>query len=246
MLPLERQNKILEILADRQAVSVEELCHTLYSSGATIRRDLAILENNGLLRRTHGGAVFMDGSARDFPLTLRENENLVPKITIAQRALPYIRDGQTLFMDASSTVCRLAERLTGFQNLRVITNGLKTANILAEIDGIEVYITGGRLRENAKSLVGTQALDFVSRYHADLAFFSCRGVSPETGVTEANEDEAALKRAYVRNAHHVVLMVDSSKLGQQYFCRIADLSSIWKLVTDGELPPAYGGSSTLL
>ena len=93
MLPLERQNKILEILADRQAVSVEELCHTLYSSGATIRRDLAILENNGLLRRTHGGAVFIDGSARDFPLTLRENENLVPKITIAQRALPYIRDG---------------------------------------------------------------------------------------------------------------------------------------------------------
>lgn len=148
MLPLERQNKILEILADRQAVSVEELCHTLYSSGATIRRDLAILENNGLLRRTHGGAVFIDGSARDFPLTLRENENLVPKITIAQRALPYIRDGQTLFMDASSTGSgRLAERLTGFQNLRVITNGLKTANILAEIDGIEVYITGGRLRE---------------------------------------------------------------------------------------------------
>lgn len=240
MLPLERQNKILEILADRQAVSVEELCRSLYSSGATIRRDLAIMENHGLLRRTHGGAVFLDGSARDFPLTLRENENLVSKMTIAQRALGYIRDGQTLFMDASSTVCRLAERLTGFQDLRVITNGLKTANILSEIDGIEVYVTGGRLRENAKSFVGTPALEFISRFHADLAFFSCRGVSPDVGVTEANEDEAALKRMYLQNAHHVVLMADSSKLGQQFFCRIAALDSIWALITDTELPPEYG------
>lgn len=243
MLPLERQNKILEILADRQAVSVDELCHTLYSSGATIRRDLAILESNGLLRRTHGGAVYMDGSARDFPLTLRENENLVPKMTIAQRALSFIHDGQTLFMDASSTVCRLAERLGGFQNLRVITNGLKTANILSEIDGVEVYCTGGRLRENAKSFVGAQASEFVSRFHADLAFFSCRGVSPDCGVTEANEDEATLKRMYLRNARHVVLMVDSSKLGQQYFCRIADLSGIWKLITDEELPPEYNAAA---
>ena len=89
--------------------------------------------------------------------------------------------------------------------------------------------------------MGTQALDFVSRFHADLAFFSCRGVSPEIGVTEANEDEAALKRIYARNARHVVLMVDSSKLGQQYFCRITDLSAVWRLVTDGELPPEYGG-----
>ena len=74
MLPLERQNKILEILAEKQAASVEELCHILYSSGATIRRDLQILENNGLIHRTHGGAIYVDGNAKDFPLTLRESE----------------------------------------------------------------------------------------------------------------------------------------------------------------------------
>lgn len=154
MLPLERQNKILEILSKKQAVTVDELCARLYSSGATIRRDLQALESNGLLRRTHGGAVFVDGNARDFPLTMRETENLIPKSIIAKRALPYIHEGQTLFMDASSTVCQLAEKLTGFQHLRVITNGLKTANILSEIEGVEVYGTGGRLRENAKSFVG--------------------------------------------------------------------------------------------
>ena len=239
MLPLERQNKILELLIARQAASVEEICHTLYSSGATIRRDLKILESNGLIHRTHGGAVYVDGNAKDFPLTLRESENSIAKNIIAQKALPYIRDGQTLFMDASSTVCRLAERLTGFQHLRVITNGLKTANILSEIDGVDVYCTGGRLRENAKSLVGSHAIDFVSCYNADLAFFSCRGVSPEIGITESNEDEANIKLIYMKNAAHVILMCDSSKLGNQYFCKVSGLDSIWKLLTDVELSPEY-------
>lgn len=239
MLPLERQNKILEILSKKQAVTVDELCARLYSSGATIRRDLQALESNGLLRRTHGGAVFVDGNARDFPLTMRETENLIPKSIIAKRALPYIHEGQTLFMDASSTVCQLAEKLTGFQHLRVITNGLKTANILSEIDGVDVYCTGGRLRENAKSLVGTHAIDFVSRFNADLAFFSCRGVMPEIGITESNEDEAALKIMYMRNAAKVVLMCDSSKLGKQYFCKVGTLDHIWKLVTDIQLPSSY-------
>ena len=136
MLPLERQNKILEILSKKQAVTVDELCARLYSSGATIRRDLQALESNGLLRRTHGGAVFVDGNARDFPQTMRETENLIPKSIIAKRALPYIHEGQTLFMDASSTVCQLEEKLKGFQHMRVITNGLKTANILSEIEGL--------------------------------------------------------------------------------------------------------------
>lgn len=239
MLPFERQNRILEILSERQAVSVEELCHTLYSSGATIRRDLHILESNGLIHRTHGGAVFVDGNAKDFPLTLRESENMIPKEIIAQKAVQYIRDGQTLFLDASSTVSRLAEKLSGFQHLRVITNGLKTASILADMEGIDVYCTGGRLRDSAKSLVGTHAIDFVSRFSADLAFFSCRGVTPEMGVTESDEDEAALKVMYMKNATRVILLCDDSKLGKRQFCKITELSSLWKLITNVQLPAGY-------
>lgn len=239
MLPLERQNKILDILAKRQAVSVEDLCRSLYSSGATIRRDLRILENNGLLRRTHGGAVYIDGNCKDFPLTLRENENLLQKDIVAHKAFPYIRDGQTIFMDASSTVSRLAEKLTGFQHLRVITSGLKTANILSELEGVEVYCTGGRLRENAKSFVGEHAVDFIARFNADLAFFSCRGISPDVGVTEASEDEAGIKRAFLRNARHVILMADSSKLGKQFFCKVCGLENVWKLITNIQLPDDY-------
>ncbi len=239
MLPLERQNLILEILERKQAVTVEELCATLYSSGATIRRDLQVLENNGMIRRTHGGAVHIDSSAKDYPMTLRENENLSAKDLMAQRAFSHIRDGQTLFMDSSSTVCRLARRLTGFQHLRVITNGLKTASILADIDGIEVYSTGGRLRDNAMSFTGSQAVGFVQQFNADYAFISCRGVDPDVGITDSDESEAALKRSYMQNSRRVVLLCDSSKLGQRYFCKIAPLDAVWKIITNVQLPDDY-------
>ncbi|MBQ1950795.1 MAG: DeoR/GlpR transcriptional regulator [Clostridia bacterium] len=239
MLPLERQNKILKILEDRQVVTVEELCALLYSSGATIRRDLQVLENSGVIRRTHGGAMHIDVGAQDFPMTLREQENFGAKEFLTQKALPLIKDGQTLFMDSSSTVCRLARRLTGFQRLRVITNGLKTASILAEIDGVEVYSTGGRLRDNAMSFTGTQAIQFVQMFNADYAFISCRGVDPEVGVTDSDESEANLKRVYIQNAKRVVLLCDSSKLGQRFFCKISPLESIWKIITNGHLSGEY-------
>lgn len=239
MLPLERQNLILEILEKKQAVTVEELCATLYSSGATIRRDLQALENNGMIRRTHGGAVHIDKNAKDFPMTLRENENLTAKDQMAQRAFTHIKDGQTLFLDSSSTVCRLARRLTGFQHLRVITNGLKTASILAEIDGIEVYCTGGRLRDNAMSFTGGQAVEFVQQFNADYAFISCRGVDPDVGITDSDESEATLKRSYMHNSRRVVLLCDNSKLGQRYFCKIAPLEAIWKIITNVQLPAEY-------
>ena len=231
MLPLERQNQILDILAQKKAVTVDELCHLLYSSGATIRRDLAILENNGQLKRTHGGAVFLDASAKDFPLMLRESENLLAKQVIARKALPLVQDGQTLFLDSSSTVCQL----------RVISNGLKTASLLADVDGVELHCTGGRLRETAKSFIGQSATRFLSQFNADYAFLSCRGVDPATGVTEASEEEADVKLSYIQNARQVVLLCDSSKLGRQFFRRVATLGQIWRLITNiDELPAAYG------
>ncbi len=239
MLPLERQDKILEILAKRKAVTVDELCAELYSSGATIRRDLAILESNRLIHRTHGGAVFMDGTGKEYPLTLRESENMFLKEKIAEKMLPHIHDGMTLFMDSSTTVAALANKLNGFKNLRVVTNGIKTCNILSEKDGITVYCTGGKLRENAKSLVGAAAIHSVEGFYADIALFSCRGISPDSGFSETNEDEAELKRTYMKNASRVALLCDSSKLGKKYFCKVGDLSEIWKLVTDIELPPEY-------
>ena len=170
---------------------------------------------------------------------LRESQNTVSKARIADLALPLIQDGFTLFMDSSTTACQLAQRLTGFQHLRVVTNGLKTADILSSISGVRVYGTGGRLRENAQSFVGTQALAFIAQFHADLAFFSCRGIHPDGGITDSNEDEADVKKQYIRNAARAVLLCDESKFGRQLFCRIGPLDCVWRIICDVPLPSEY-------
>lgn len=239
MLPLERQNQILEILARRKAVSVEELCQLVYSSGATVRRDLTVLEAAGQIRRTHGGAVYVEGGAADSPLMLRESENRQAKGIVAQRAEVFIRDGQTIFLDSSSTAGMLAALLGGYKNMRVITNSLKTVNLLAEAGGIEVYCTGGRLRESARSMVGPAAARFLAAFRTDYAFISCRGVDPVFGVTEASEEEAAVKIAAMQNAARTVLLCDASKLEKQYFCKVCELAQLWQIVTDTTLSAAY-------
>ena len=211
------------------------MCEALYSSGATIRRDLAVLEGNFLIKRTHGGAVYIEGNANEYPLNMRESENILLKETIAQKALPFIRDGMTLFMDSSSTVCALAERLKGFKNLRIVTNGLKTCNILSDKDGVEIFCTGGKLRKHAKSLIGSSAINAVDAFYADIAFISCRGVDMNLGFSDANENEAELKRAYIKNSNKVILLCDSSKLDKKSFCKIGDMKDVWKIITDKEM-----------
>lgn len=240
MLPLERQNRILELLAEHQAMTVDELCRRLYSSGATIRRDLQVLEKGGMLARTHGGAVRLDSAGGESPANLRENEHMDLKALIADRAADLIPEGSTVFLDASTTACHLAQRLKHYQNLRVITNGLKTASILASSEGVQVYGTGGRLRENAHSFVGSHTLAFINQYHADFAVFSCRGIHPEGGITESSEEEADVKRRYLSNAAQSILLCDESKLGRQFFCRVAPVNSIWRIICNIPLPPEYG------
>lgn len=239
MLPLERQNQILEILAKKKAASVEELCQMVYSSGATIRRDLSVLENSGQIRRTHGGAVYVESAAVDSPLMLRETENRYAKGLIAQKASAFLRDGQTLFLDSSSTAGALASLLGPFKNMRVITNSLKTVNQLSELNDVEVYCAGGRLRESALSFIGPAAVRFLDSFHVDYAFISCRGADLKNGVTESSEEEAVVKEACLRNAARTVLLCDATKLGKSYFCKVCDLHQLWDIISDRPLPEEY-------
>ncbi len=239
MLPLERQNQIIEILKSRRAATVDELCRALYSSGATVRRDLNLLEKDGLLKRTHGGAVLLEEGSHDTPMMLRENENISSKQLIAKRALPLIKDGQTIFLDSSSTCCVLAGALSKFSNLRVITNSLKSLNILSSFPGVTAYCTGGRLNGRALSLTGSAAVSFASRFHADMAFISCRGVDEEIGITETSEEETAVKAAYVNKSDRTVLLFDESKLGKKYFSKICDFSDVSYFICNKELPEKF-------
>lgn len=233
MLAYERKKQILELMRqNNRVVTVDQLCSSLYASGATIRRDLKDLEDSKLVHRTHGGAVLVEGSTSEDPLAFRETQNSMKKQVIADQAIRHVRDGMTIFLDSSSTVNILAKGLEKFNNLKVITNGLKTAMLLSEYKNVKVMCTGGALRENSKSLVGLAAKDFISRYNADLAFLSCRGFSVENGASEASEDEYYVKMQYLSNSKKAILLCDTSKMNLDFLCRLAPLSEFYEVITE--------------
>lgn len=233
MLAYERKVQILDIIRrNNKVATVEQLCGEIYASGATIRRDLKELEDSKLIRRTHGGAILVEGSTSEDPLVFRENQNSMKKQIIADFALRHVKDGMTLFLDSSSTVFSLARVLDQFNNLKVLTNGLKASLVLSEFKGVKLMCTGGTLRENSKSLVGVAAQEYIGRFNADLAFMSCRGFSLENGVSEASEDECHVKRQFINNSKRSILLCDTSKMYVDFLCKLAPLSSFYEVITE--------------
>ncbi|OJU16500.1 MAG: hypothetical protein BGN88_13605 [Clostridiales bacterium 43-6] len=232
MLVAERQQKIIHLLKTEKMMTVEQLCKRLYSSGATIRRDLTSMSRAGQLKRIHGGAVLLDGTSTESPFLVRENEQYDVKLSLAKAACDSIQNGQTIFMDSSSTVLQMAKFLPSIEGLTVITNGIKTAMQLAPNSNIQTYCAGGKMRENSFSLTGVPTFEFFNHYNADIAFLSCRGFDFEKGVTEANEEEAQIKRVLVSRAKKVVLLCDNTKIGQTYLSRVCETAGIHLLVTN--------------
>ena len=232
MFAYERKEQILDILKMKRAVSVEELCQTLYTSGATIRRDLQMLEKDGMIKRTHGGAVLLEGNSTETPLVLRENENSQKKQAISELAVTHIADGMTLFLDSSSTASFIIRQLSPFKGLKVITNGIKTASLLSEYKNIKTYCTGGIIRDNSRSLVGHAAENFISQFNADIAFMSCRGMSVDKGATDPSDEEAYVKKEYIKNSDKRILLCDTTKIGVDYFCKVAPLNEFDFIITN--------------
>lgn len=238
MLYLERQHKILDLLRQRKFMDVHELARMLYASESTIRRDLNILENAGLLRRTFGGAALIEGLNAEIPLSVREDQSSREKEEIARLASTLLTGGSTIIIDSSSTAFKLipfarAHRIT------VLTNSPKAAIELSKFPNVKVYSTGGRLRENSLSYVGRIAKNAVSLFNLDVMFFSCVGVSLESGLTDTNEDEADLKGTMMEHSRLKVAMMDSSKFGLATFSRIAGFSRIDYLITDKDPGPKW-------
>lgn len=169
MTILERQERILAILAEYNTATVRRLAKELYASESTIRRDLAALERRGKIRRTFGGAVLADFLNREVPLTLREQANMEAKAAIAVKAAGMINDGDTIFLDASSTVLQLVRHLAQFRDLTVVTNGPKTSLSLGELK-IRNLCTGGMLLPDSVAYVGAHTCEFFRRFNPNVVF----------------------------------------------------------------------------
>ena len=228
MYHLERQAQILEILEQRKSISVTKLAELLYVSQPTVRRDLASLAQQGKVQRTHGGVVLRKASDTEIPLMFREDQNNAAKKAIAQKAEKLIRDGDVIFMDASSTASYLIPHLKKFRDLIVITNSPKTSIRLGE-QQIKNYCTGGQLLMHSIAYVGSEAEKFIAGINADVFFFSSRGYTEDGLITDSSEQEAAVKKAMLQNADRSYYLCDSSKRGQKYafnICTTKDITAI--------------------
>ncbi len=231
MLALERQNKILELLSTDGSVSVSNLSKVLEVTEETVRRDLEKLEQKECLRRTHGGAVPLDGSTHELSLEKRKHINVEEKARLAKIASGLIVSGDTVFLDASTTTFYMAKEIKNFSNVTVITNSIRVLSELEKSDKIKVIAIGG-IVSKSQSFVGAIAEKTIEEnYYANKMFFSGKGITANGGLHESNEQECGIKAMMLKNSEKKYYICDSSKIGKVGFIKLADFSSIDYLVT---------------
>ena len=232
MLNEERRRLILELVKSDGRVLVGSLARHFHTSQVTIRKDLDVLQAQGLILRSHGGALPMQTGVLEDP-TLREKEKLhrKEKLQIAAAAVRMVKEGQVVILDSGTTTTAIARALREFENLTVITNAV---NIAAELSGssVEVILTGGTLRQNSFSLVGPIAEETLHRLNADILFLGVDGLDVHYGLSTPNLLEAKVNRAMMDVARLTVAVCDSSKFGRRSLSSIAQISEIDHLICD--------------
>ncbi len=225
-----RKQTILKIVEERGEADVKELAQLLDTSEITVRRDLGLMATDGLIYRTHGGAMKLSLVNRPASFAQKSSVNADKKDHICRLAAAEIRDGDVIFMDCGSTVFRLCPFIKN-KRIKVITNSLPVVYELMHTE-VSINLIGGELDNDRRAIHGIIATEHIQRYRADKAFLGVDGISPENGLSAASEKEAELTLAMASNANITYLLCDSSKLGRNRYLTFAPLQSVNVLVTD--------------
>ncbi|MEU0896635.1 DeoR/GlpR family DNA-binding transcription regulator [Streptomyces massasporeus] len=227
-----RISTVLALLSQRGELQVRFLPTILGVSGATVRRDLAVMEEKGLIRRSYGKIAAARRGA-ELPVSLRRSQNTEAKRRIGALASSLIPNRPlTMALSGGSTVGFVASSLAGRPDLTVVTNGLDTATSLMARQVVSVVVTGGTARPLSNDLVGRAAEKTLRSYQFDFAVVGVDGISPEVGFTRHSARGAEIDRIMLEQAQHKIIVADSSKLGRVHQAKIADVASIHTLVTD--------------
>jgi DeoR/GlpR family transcriptional regulator of sugar metabolism len=232
----ERRSLILDRLGTQGRVLAADLTAELDVSADTIRRDLRELDDAGLLRRVHGGALPRHGDAS--PFASRERRAPEAKASIARRAAEIVREGQVVVLDGGTTTLELARALADDLRASVITTSPPIAIALAAHPGLEVTVVGGVLRPDALVTVGAAAVEALRLIRADIVFLGVCGLHPEIGVTTEDLEERHVKAAMIAGAAEVVALADHDKLGTAMPVVVAPISAVTQLVTDADADEA--------
>jgi DeoR family transcriptional regulator, aga operon transcriptional repressor len=235
-IPAQRRAEIRTLLGRRGAASISEIASALGVSGSTVRRDLDELDREGAVRRSHGGAVTVEGTAFEFRFEDRRNHNPAEKKRIGAHAVTLLEAGQSVIFDSSSTVLGAVEAL-GRLNLKVtaVTNDVGIASVLAETAGVSVVVPGGEIRDGSFTLLGPYTQTFLNGLHVDVAFVGIHAITDDV-LSESSLDVVEAKRTMMRAASRVVLLADHTKFRAPSFFEVARLEDVNDLVT-GEAAP---------
>ena len=244
MLQEERHQRIRALLANTELVTTERIAQDLGVSRETVRRDVVALEALGALRRVHGG-VQRTAALPEPPLQQRARAHLLEKRAIVRAAARLLQPGQTVFIDAGSTVSLLAEALASLRGLTVITNSLDVAQKLVADDTAaqcrhSVRLLGGQPRPTTGATYGAETVAAIQQWRADWAMLSPVGVSAEFGASCYELHEAEVARAMAGQAMRTVILADHSKIGQTSRVSFCPLERIDRLITDGKAPRSPG------
>lgn len=234
----ERHAAILERARSEGRVDVADLAEQFDVTQETVRRDLTSLERHGLLRRVHGGAIPVERLGFEPKLSDRDSAMAAEKARIARAALTEVPDEGVILLDAGTTTARLAELIPADRELTVVTNALPIAMALSARPHVTVLTVGGRVRGRTLAMVDQWALRVLGETLADVAFLGMNGVSVQRGLTTPDVGEAAVKRAMLQAARHVVVLADHTKVGNDTFARVGALDEVDVLISDDGLDPA--------
>lgn len=238
-----RANEILRLLLRGGKTSVNDLTDELSASPASIRRDLARLEERGLVHRVHGGAMLSSGSIYepfrfDESFDVREDRFAAEKQRIAYAAAELVQERDTVGLSAGTTTTLLAKQLQHRRNVHVVTNAVNIGMELSSTANLQTTLTGGTMRwAGAFSLVGPAAIETLNMFVMDRLFLGVTGVHPERGATMIEPDEAAVLRVMVKQAREVIVVADSSKMGMVSPAVVCTPREIDLLITDTGIDP---------
>lgn len=228
-----RRQLCLEHLAAQGEISVAELSRVAEVSEMTIRRDLEMLEREGLLKRVHGGAISRASRGYEPPFALRAGRDEDAKARIGRLAATLVSENETLVIDVGTTTLALAANLVGASGLTIVTPSLRAAEVLMADGELRVIVTGGITRAGERSLIGDLAERAFDELHCDTVFLGSGGVDVAAGVTEFNLEDTRVKRAALKSARRCVVLADASKLGKVALASVCPLERVDVLVTDG-------------
>ena len=231
---IERKKQILAYLTNSNGVGdIANMCKKLYVSRSTLRRDLITLEEEGIIKRYHGGITMVSPSSSENSINIRKMENTDKKMALAKRARTLLQDNMVIFLDSSSTVSLFIPYLKSYSNLTVITNGINIASQLNTYPNIKCYICPGVLKNKSLSIIGEYASAFISNFRADIAFMSSKSITTQ-GIFEGDDSQALCKKEMIKNSFKTVLLLDNSKEFKEGYFKLADFSDFDVIVSNGE------------